>query len=90
MKSSCLTVFLAVVLLASCNRPYGPLPDEAQLKWHSLEYYMFCHFGPNTFTDKEWGDGTEQPEIFNPSALDCEQWAQVAEMLPAEVYKSRQ
>jgi Alpha-L-fucosidase len=69
----------AAMILTFCQKPYGPVPDAAQLKWHSLEYYMFCHFGPNTFTDKEWGEGDEQPDIFAPSALDCEQWAQVAE-----------
>ncbi len=39
---------------------------------------MFIHFGVNTFTDREWGDGTESPSIFAPSALDCRQWARVA------------
>ncbi|PZR26297.1 MAG: glycoside hydrolase family 29 (alpha-L-fucosidase) [Citrobacter freundii] len=54
------------------------LPTKQQLAWHDMEYYWFIHFGPNTFTDKEWGHGDEQADIFNPSALDCKQWARIA------------
>ena len=39
---------------------------------------MFCHFGPNTFSGAEWGDGTETEDIFNPTALNCSQWVDVA------------
>ena len=39
---------------------------------------MFCHFGPNTFSGKEWGDGTEAEDLFNPTDLDCRQWAATA------------
>lgn len=58
--------------------PYGTLPSPAQLEWQKMEYYMFVHFGPNTFTDKEWGDGTEDPSVFNPSDIDCKQWVETA------------
>lgn len=57
--------------------PCGPLPDERQLAWHSMEYYAFIHFSINTFTDQEWGDGSNNPKVFNPSDLDCRQWARV-------------
>lgn len=50
------------------------LPSQRQLNWQKLSYYAFTHFGPNTFTDLEWGHGTETEDIFNPSVLDCEQW----------------
>ena len=50
------------------------IPSERQVKFQQLEFYAFIHFTVNTFTDKEWGDGTESPEIFAPRALDTEQW----------------
>lgn len=55
-----------------------PVPTRQQLDWHELEFYFFIHFGPNTFTDKEWGHGDEPEDIFNPSNLDCRQWARIA------------
>ncbi len=55
-----------------------PRPSRAQLEWQRDELAMFIHFGVNTFTDREWGDGTESPQIFNPGALDAGQWARTA------------
>lgn len=48
-------------------------PSQRQLKWFEMEMYAFIHYGPNTYTDREWGQGTESPEIFHPTGLDCDQ-----------------
>lgn len=50
------------------------VPNEQQLKWQERSLTAFLHFGMNTFTDREWGDGTEDPMLFNPSDLDTDQW----------------
>ena len=49
-------------------------PTQRQIEFQELEFYAFIHFTVNTFTDKEWGDGKENPGIFNPEKLDAEQW----------------
>jgi len=61
-----------------------PVPTQQQLAWHDLEFYWFIHFGPNTFTNKEWGQGDEPADAFNPTALDCNQWAQIAKQSGAK------
>jgi len=50
------------------------VPTPQQLEWQQMEFTAFLHFGMNTFTGNEWGNGKDSPELFNPSELDCEQW----------------
>ena len=61
-----------------------PHPTAAQLAWHDTEFYLFFHFGPNTFTNLEWGHGTEIEDLFNPTALDCDQWCRIAKQAGAK------
>ena len=55
-------------------KAYGALPNKKQMEWFRRGRSIFFHFGMNTFTDKEWGDGTESPEMFNPTDCDVDSW----------------
>ena len=52
----------------------APVPSPAQVAWQTQEMAAFLHFGMNTFTNKEQGDGSESPTLFNPTAFDARQW----------------
>lgn len=77
---------LSAASLAACSLPRRgqraarsrPLPSPQQLAWQRDELALFLHFGVNTFTDREWGDGRESPAIFSPTNLDARQWARAA------------
>ena len=57
--------------------PVYPVPSQAQLVWHEMEMNAFIHFTINTFTDLEWGMGSESPGLFNPTQADPEQWVTI-------------
>ncbi|MHA8091779.1 alpha-L-fucosidase [Aquirufa regiilacus] len=82
MKNIHLSILLLNILSWDINgqsiKPIYPIPSSKQLDWQALEYYGFVHFNMNTFTNVEWGEGKEDPRLFNPSALDCAQWVRIA------------
>jgi alpha-L-fucosidase len=68
-----LSVITCTAFAQAPPKPYGVLPTKAQLNWHQMEMYCIIHFGVDTYTDKEWGFGDEDPAILNPSNFDAMQ-----------------
>src|SRR4051794_16472360 len=80
--------FFAVIIAGLCSAgsnyaqtkapaPFGPVPNENQMRWQQMESYAFVHFSLNTYTDQSWGFGNEDVKLFNPQKLDCRQWARI-------------
>src|ERR1035437_7326997 len=63
---------LAAARTVAPPSPYGAIPSPRQMAWHELEFTAFLHFTVNTFTDKEWGYGDEEPAIFNPETFNAD------------------
>ncbi|MCL3779479.1 alpha-L-fucosidase [Prolixibacteraceae bacterium JC049] len=83
LKTKLLLVILVACTFLGCKenvqppKAVGPVPTQKQIEWQEMERYAFIHFTTNTFTNKEWGFGDESPTIFNPTQLDCRQWARI-------------
>ena len=83
MKNNIFFLIIYSFFFFSCNKKVDaplaciPIPTDQQMVWQQMEYYAFIHFSMNTFTGAEWEYGDKDPQLFNPSELDCEQWARV-------------
>ena len=62
---------------AGAPAPFGAVPSRQQLLWQEMGMYAFIHFGINTFTGREWGDGSESEDLFQPTEMNCEQWCRI-------------
>jgi alpha-L-fucosidase len=70
-----LSVFLSLTPACACAQSFSDIqPSPAQVAWQDLEIGVIFHFGINTFLNREWGDGTADPKVFNPPHVDTDQW----------------
>lgn len=74
MNKYLISSLISFIHIIAVSSQVLPVPASRQLIWQQMETTAFLHFTVNTFTDKEWGDGTESESIFNPTKLDARQW----------------
>ena len=81
LKSYFRNLSIGVTLALSCCQPHAlaqSFPDikpaPQQVEWQDLEFGVILHFSTNTFLDREWGDGTADPAVFNPTEFNPDQW----------------
>jgi len=84
-------VFLSTIVLCLLATPFlraenasDVKPSPQQVEWQDLGFGVIIHFSTNTFLDREWGDGTADPKVFNPTELDAEQWIRAAQAAGAK------
>ena len=76
-RFSCIALSLGIMFASANAQSFPDLkPSPQQVEWQDLEMGAIIHFGPNTFLDQEWGDGTADAKLFNPTQFDPEQWMQ--------------
>ncbi len=76
--------WLVLVPNASAQNFTEIKPSPQQMEWQDLEFGVIIHFGPNTFMDREWGDGTASPQVFNPTQFDPDQWMRAVQAAGAK------
>ena len=73
-KLFCLAILMSLVSGGIAQNAVDLKPTPQQTAWQDLEFGVIIHFGPNTFRNQEWGDGTASPKTFNPTNFDPDQW----------------
>ncbi|HEY6414180.1 MAG TPA: alpha-L-fucosidase [Edaphobacter sp.] len=78
-------IFLLATVSSGIAQSFTDIkPGPAQVQWQDLEIGVIIHFSTNTFLNREWGDGTADPAVFNPTHVDTDQWMQAAKAAGAK------